>query len=327
MEDKDSEQKVELAETKQTEQSTEEKAAEKVEAATENDAEDDKKKDAKEEKKSVKNFVFKECPETSGFTPEQLETENCKTLDPISHSKVIRPLRSYNKRVRISTFYQEGSDDFLNTEIKVCGWAKTCREAAKGAFYFVELNDGSCVGGIQVVVDQAIANFASLQGEGVSTSFAFVGTLIESPKPGQKYELQVNDNTKHSMTIFGKCPQGEYPLSKKKHTKEFLRDIMHLRSRTNLISIVARLRNSLSIATHEYFQKRGFLYVHTPMITASDCEGAGEMFQVTTILPDKELPITELKTTKDGKIDYTNDFFKKPAFLTVSGQLNVEGYC
>lgn len=102
---------------------------------------------------------------------------------------------------------------------------------------------------------------------------------------------------------------------------------MHLRPRTNLIGVVARLRNSLSIATHEFFQKRGFMYVHTPMITASDCEGAGEMFQVTTALPEKDLPVTEIKTTKDGKIDYTEDFFKKPAFLTVSGQLNVENYC
>lgn len=102
---------------------------------------------------------------------------------------------------------------------------------------------------------------------------------------------------------------------------------MHLRPRTNLIGVVARLRNSLSIATHEFFQKRGFLYVHTPMITASDCEGAGEMFQVTTTLPEKDLPVTEVKTTKDGKVDYSYDFFKKPAFLTVSGQLNVENYC
>lgn len=137
----------------------------------------------------------------------------------------------------------------------------------------------------------------------------------------------MNDNSKHSMTIFGSCPQEKYPLSKKKHTKEFLRDIMHLRPRTNLIGIVTRIRNSLSIATHEYFQKRGFLYVHTPMITTSDCEGAGEMFQVTTTLPDAALPASELAKTQDGKVDYTKDFFKKPAFLTVSGQLNVENFC
>jgi len=116
-------------------------------------------------------------------------------------------------------------------------------------------------------------------------------------------------------------------LSKKKHTKEFLREKMHLRPRTNLISIVSRLRNALSISTHEYFQKRGFLYVHTPMITASDCEGAGEMFQVTTLLPDEQLPLSNIKKTNDGKVDYTKDFFKKPAFLTVSGQLNVENFC
>jgi asparaginyl-tRNA synthetase len=116
-------------------------------------------------------------------------------------------------------------------------------------------------------------------------------------------------------------------LQGKNHSKEFLRKIMHLRPRTNIIGIVARIRNSIAVATHEFYQKRGFLYVHTPMITASDCEGAGEMFQVTTALPDEGLPISDVKTTPDGKIDYKEDFFKKPAFLTVSGQLSVENYC
>ena len=201
------------------------------------------------------------------------------------------------------------------------------REAGKGAFYFVGLNDGSHIGTLQVVVDKGIEGFEQLTTEGIGTSFQFVGTLIESPAKGQKYELSVNDNEKHSMKIFGGCPQGEYPLQGKNHTKEYLRDIMHLRPRTNLMGVVSRIRNSLSIATHEYFQKRGCLYVHTPMITASDCEGAGEMFQVTTAMPDPALPSNEIKTTPDGKVDYTKDFFKKPAFLTVSGQLNVENFC
>lgn len=223
--------------------------------------------------------------------------------------------------------YSDDSDEYVDKEVKVCGWAKTMRSGGKGTFYFVELSDGSCMTSLQVVVTESISNYDALTGQGVGTSFGFVGTLIKSPKPGQKYELQVSDNSKHSLTVFGNCTQGNYPLQKGKHSKEFLREIMHLRSRTNVISAVARLRNNLSIATHEFFQKRGFLYVHTPMITASDCEGAGEMFQVTTALPEKSHLATDIKTTPDGKVDYSYDFFKKPAFLTVSGQLNVETYC
>ena len=290
-------------------------------------AEDESKDQTEGGGKKKVDLNFAECPETSGFSPEELKSENSKTLDLVEVGKKIRPVFSYGKRVRISTFYDEAAEQYLNTEVKVCGWAKTVRSGGKGAFYFVELSDGSAIGTLQVVVNQTIDNFEKLSTEGVGTSFGFVGTLIESPKKGQKYELQVQDNDKHSMTVYGSCPQGEYPLSKKKHTKEFLREIMHLRPRTNLISVVARIRNSLSIATHEFFQKRGFLYVHTPMITASDCEGAGEMFQVTTALPDQGLPISEVKTTTDSKIDYSHDFFKKPAFLTVSGQLSVENYC
>lgn len=279
------------------------------------------------EPKAKKQLVFKECPETSAFTAAELETENSKVLDEITITTVTRPTHSYGGRKRIAAFYKEDSDQFLNTEVKVCGWAKTLREAGKGAFTFVELYDGSCIGTLQVVVDNAIQGYDKLSTEGVGTSFQFIGTLIESPKKQQRYELSVKDNSIHSVHIYGSCPQGDYPLSKKKHTKEFLRDIMHLRPRTNLIGVVSRIRNSLSIATHEFFQKRGFLYVHTPMITASDCEGAGEMFQVTTMMPDPALPASQIATTPDGKVDYSKDFFKKPSFLTVSGQLNVENFC
>lgn len=277
--------------------------------------------------KAKKEIVFKECPVTSIYTEEELKTENSKVLDEVTVGKLVRPKNSYGGRKRIAALYADDSDTLRDTEIRVCGWAKTLRSAGKGAFYFCELYDGSCIGTLQVVIDQEISGYEALSTEGVGTSFQFIGTLIESPKDGQKYELVVKDNDKHSFKIFGSCPQGEYPLSKKKHSKEYLREIMHLRPRTNLIGVVSRIRNSLSIATHEFFQKRGFLYVHTPMITASDCEGAGEMFQVTTALPDPTLPVSEIKTTADGKIDYSKDFFKKPAFLTVSGQLNVENFC
>lgn len=151
--------------------------------------------------------------------------------------------------------------------------------------------------------------------------------MTESPKQGQQYELHVKDSQKHLIQILGTCSQKDYPLPKKRHTIEYLREKMHLRPRTTLIGIVARLRSSLSIATHDFFQKRGFLYVHTPIITSSDCEGAGEMFQVTTLLSEKDTKVIDIKTKSDGKIDYSGDFFKKPAFLTVSGQLDVESYC
>lgn len=135
------------------------------------------------------------------------------------------------------------------------------------------------------------------------------------------------DPAEHSVTIYGKSDQAVYPLAKKHHKPETLRDIAHLRPRSNLIGAMSRVRNNLALATHLYFQSRGFLYIHTPCITASDCEGAGEMFQVTTVLPSKDKPISEVPIIKDKNvIDYQKDFFKKPAYLTVSGQLAVENY-
>lgn len=137
--------------------------------------------------------------------------------------------------------------------------------------------------------------------------------------------MNIKDSSLHYVKIHGGCDSGTYPLAKKHHKAETLREIAHLRPRTNLIGAVARVRNNLALSTHLFFQNRGFLYIHTPIITASDCEGAGEMFQVTTILPEKEKPISEVPVEKEKKtINYQNDFFKKPAFLTVSGQLSVE---
>ncbi len=139
--------------------------------------------------------------------------------------------------------------------------------------------------------------------------------------------MQAGDDSIHSVKILGSCEQSSYPLikSKDKMKLETLRDICHLRPRTNTIGVVARIRNNLSFATHEFFQNRGFLYVHTPIITSSDTEGAGEMFQVTTVLPKPNEKLS-VPTTKDGKVDYKDDFFGKPSFLTVSGQLAVENY-
>lgn len=159
---------------------------------------------------------------------------------------------------------------------------------------------------------------------GVATSFEIKGKLIKSPGKNQVIEMNVSAAT-HHIKIHGACDNKNYPLAGKHLKPETLRDIAHLRPRTNLIGAVARIRNNLALATHLFFQSRGFLYIHTPIITASDCEGAGEMFQVTTVLPEKNHPIDQVPIDKTKKtIDYSQDFFKKPAFLTVSGQLSVE---
>lgn len=163
---------------------------------------------------------------------------------------------------------------------------------------------------------------------GVATSFRITGEFVPSPAKGQKVEIQVKPDASHSVTILGGCEAKKYPMAGKGHTVETLRESAHLRPRSNLIGCVARIRNNLAYATHIYFQSNGFQYIHTPLLTASDCEGAGEMFQVTTLLPKPHEAITKknLPQDKAGKIDYTKDFFKKPTFLTVSGQLNVENY-
>ena len=137
--------------------------------------------------------------------------------------------------------------------------------------------------------------------------------------------MQVGDQPNHSIKVFGTCDNGEYPLAKKKHKVETLRDILHLRPRTNIIGAATRVRNSLSYATHLFYQNLGFMYIHTPIISCSDCEGAGERFQVTTILPDKSVKMDKFPINKEANtVNYSKDFFKSPAYLTVSGQLNVE---
>lgn len=205
--------------------------------------------------------------------------------------------------------------DLVGKTVTVCGWARTIRYGGKGSFGFLEVNDGSSFGSLQVVIDQHVHGFEALKQEGVGTSLQITGTIVESPKQGQKYELMVNDNDKHSFKVFGSSSQGDYPLAKKRHSLEYLRDIQHLRPRTNTIGAVTRIRNSISLATHNFFQERGFLYIHTPIITSSDCEGAGELFNVKT---QEELDSKDATTQ--------SSFFKNPAFLTVSGQLNVENY-
>lgn len=195
------------------------------------------------------------------------------------------------------------------------GWVRTKRETKNAIF--IELNDGSAFSGIQCVFDaQKLTkeNKEALDKSNTGAALAISGMLVDSPAGGQKFELKAE-----SITVIGECPADSYPLQKKAHSLEFLREIAHLRPRTNTIGAAARIRDEMAFAVHSFFHDRGFRYIHTPIITASDCEGAGEMFQVSTLDLDA--------LSKAGKpLDYTKDFFGKKAYLSVSGQLNVECY-
>ena len=197
---------------------------------------------------------------------------------------------------------------------KVCGWVRTRRDS-KAGLSFVELNDGSCLSSLQLVVPGDLDGWDDAVGR-VTTgaSLRVSGTLKESPGKGQRVELGVE-----SLEVIGEADAESYPLQKKRHSFEFLREIAHLRPRTNTFGAIARIRNALSAAIHRFFQDRGFVYVHTPIITTSDCEGAGEMFQVTTLDLKR---LAQVQT----EIDYGQDFFGRPASLTVSGQLEAEIY-
>jgi len=202
----------------------------------------------------------------------------------------------------------------------VKGWIKQMREGDKGALAFVELNDGSCVAGLQVVADKSkTEGFAELLAcGGVGACIACEGLVVESPGKGQLTEMAAT-----KIDVLGAVADpSTYPLKGKKNSLEFMRENAHLRPRSNLSGAAMRIRNAMAFATHKFFNERGFVYVHTPLITASDCEGAGEMFSVTTLLPED--PKEDIKRTPDGAIDYAKDFFGRRTHLTVSGQLNVE---
>lgn len=203
----------------------------------------------------------------------------------------------------------------LGKSVTVCGWVRTRRDS-KGGFSFIELNDGSCFGNLQVVADASLANYSSevtklFPGAAIRVS----GELVESQGEGQAVEVSAK-----TIDVLGGCDPEGYPLQKQRVSFERLREIAHLRPRTNSFGAVCRVRNELATATHEFFQSRDFYYVHTPIITGNDCEGAGEMFQVTSM--DMNNP----KRTDKGEIDYHEDFFGKKTHLTVSGQLAGESY-
>jgi asparaginyl-tRNA synthetase len=210
---------------------------------------------------------------------------------------------------RIAELLRAGQPD---ETVTIQGWVRTKREQ-KG-FSFIEVNDGSSMAGLQVVINQDVPEYeASLKRISTGASVEVSGVLVPSPGKGQRIELKAE-----SVTVYGGSDPETYPLQKKRHSFEFLREIGHLRSRTNTLGAVFRVRNACATAIHQFFQERGFLWVHTPVITASDCEGAGEMFAVTS-LNLFQVPLNDQK-----EIDYTQDFFGKPAYLTVSGQLEAE---
>ena len=197
-------------------------------------------------------------------------------------------------------------------DVLVQGWVKTRRSSK--AVSFVQISDGSTLTDIQVVADESLPNFQAVEALTTGCSVSVVGTLVDSPGKGQKYEIHAK-----SIEIVGESDPDTYPLQKKRHTVEFLRDIAHLRPRTNTFGAMARVRNALAYAIHGFFQEKGFLFLQAPMITTSDAEGAGAMFRVTTLDLEK-MPM------KDGSVDVEEDFFGKPTFLTVSGQLEAESF-
>ena len=216
------------------------------------------------------------------------------------------------ERTHIARIFAD-KESFANQTVTVMGWAKTIRDMK--TFGFIELNDGSCFTNLQVVMDaNVLSNYKEIASQNVGAALIVTGTLVLTPEAKQPLEVKAQ-----TITVEGTSTP-DYPLQKKRHSVEFLRTIQHLRPRTNLFSATFRVRSVAAYAIHRFFQDRGFVYIHTPIITGSDCEGAGEMFRVTTLDPDN-LPLTE-----EGKVDFSQDFFGKPTSLTVSGQLNAENF-
>ncbi len=201
---------------------------------------------------------------------------------------------------------------YLDKEVSIGGWVRSVR--ASKAFGFIVVSDGTYFETLQVVYHDTMANFAEISKLNVGAAIIVKGTLVATPDAKQPFEIQATE-----VSVEGPSAP-DYPLQKKRHTLEYLRTITHLRPRTNTFQAVFRVRSLIAYAIHQYFQERDFVYVHTPLITGSDCEGAGEMFQVTT------MDLNSIPKNEDGSVDYTKDFFAKPTNLTVSGQLNGETY-
>ena len=227
-------------------------------------------------------------------------------------STMIVVLLHLQNNVKKSSIKTISNTEFpLNTEVEVNGWVRS-RRTSKGGFSFIEIHDGSCFRALQAVADEALANYSEITELTTGCSVTAQGTLVLSEGKNQDRELQVS-----KLVIVGKVDDTEsYPIAKKRHTFEYLRSVAHLRPRTNTFGAVTRVRNAISQAVHQYFSKNEFVWISTPIITGSDCEGAGELFRVST-----------LDSVNGPANDYRDDFFGRETFLTVSGQLNVEPYC
>lgn len=211
----------------------------------------------------------------------------------------------------IKELYRE-REKYIGQKVTVGGWVRSNRDSK--TFGFLVVNDGTFFETLQVVYSDKLDNFAEAAKLGVGSAVIVTGTIVATPEAKQPFEMQAAE-----VFVEGESTP-DYPLQKKRHTFEYLRTITHLRARTNTFQAVFRVRSVIAYAIHRFFQERGFVYVHTPIITGSDCEGAGEMFQVTT------LDMADLPKNEDGSVDFSKDFFNKPTNLTVSGQLNVETY-
>ncbi len=215
------------------------------------------------------------------------------------------------KNTLVKDLYRN-TEEYIGKDVQVSGWVRTVRDSK--TFGFIELNDGSFYTNLQLVFNDTLDNFADICKLSISSSIIAMGTIVKTENAKQPFEMHVKE-----LTIYNLC-DSDYPLQKKRHSFEYLRTISHLRPRTNTFNAVFRVRSVLSFAIHKFFQERGFVYVHTPLITSSDAEGAGEMFAVSTF------DFQDVPKLEDGTVDYSKDFFGKPAHLTVSGQLDVENY-
>ena len=248
-----------------------------------------------------------------GQIRSRLYSSSAPTLTTTSSSDAERGLERWKvKRIL------EADEDCVGKQVVVRGWVRTVRDQKQ--FCFVEINDGSSLIGVQTVADSAIPSYSVCSQLSTGAAAEVVGTITKSLGKGQKYEVKASE-----VRLIGDSPPDSYPLQKKRHSQEFLRTIAHLRPRTNTISAVARVRSALALATHVFFQQQGFIYLQSPLITASDCEGAGEMFRVTT-LPLNDLEKLPRSEADANSADFSKDFFGKPSFLTVSGQLSGETY-
>ena len=214
------------------------------------------------------------------------------------------------ERIEIKKLF-DGADAYADQSVTVCGWVRTLRDSK--AIGFIEINDGSCFKGVQIVFEAAkLANYKDIAKLNVGSAIKVTGKLILTPNANQPFEINADEISVEGFST------PDYPLQKKRHSLEYLRTIAHLRPRTNTFNAVFRIRSEAAYAIHKFFIDRGFVYAHTPLISCSDCEGAGEMFKVTTF------DLANVPKNQDGSVDYSEDFFQKPAYLTVSGQLQAE---